>query len=290
MEREDERVLRIFEMTIDGSDRTTIGADDELLNLLPDKLSHTAATEVVAQIRQTIYVSAVRQVETDVFPAPEEPNPIHAAVGAFGEFAPWWFHHYDDMEVEIGRCLSSETSRTLRAQVNAWLRELFPGAEVNAQPVPKTRLMRLELRTGITDEWRRPSNTGYGISYAFPVLVAALCAKPNQTLIVDSPEAHLHPRGQSRIGRFLAQVAASGLQIIVETHSDHVLNGLRLALKDQSLRPEDTAIYFFGGRDTEGKVLPVVAVSADKNGNLDQWPDGFFDQAERDLANLAGWV
>jgi predicted ATPase len=108
-------------------------------------------------------------------------------------------------------------------------------------------------------------------------------------LIVDSPEAHLHPRGQSRIGCFLAQAAACG-QILIETHSDHVLNGIRLAVRDGLIAPADVAIYFFECNvpdETRSKVLRLLV---DKDGNLDLWPTGFFDQSERDLARLAGWA
>ena len=208
-------------------------------------------------------------------------------VGPIGQYAAWWFHQCDDQPIDPKRRLKGfESAETLRAQVNSWASDFFPGAEINAQPIPKTNLMRLELRTGRTSDWRRPSNTGFGITYAFPVLVAAMIAAPGQTLVVDSPEAHLHPKGQSRIGYFLAKVAASGVQIVIETHSDHVLNGIRLALRDREIESDKVAIYFFG---CEARPQ-VTRVTADDNGALNQGPDGFFDQSEKDLSNLAGWV
>jgi predicted ATPase len=213
-------------------------------------------------------------------------------VGTLGEYAAWWLHHFDDDSVAVERCANnSGAPRTLRGQVNAWANELFPGAEVNAQPVPKTSLMRLELRTGRQEDWRRPTNIGYGLSYAFPALLAGLLAKRGQILIIDSPEAHLHPQGQSRMGGFLAQIAAAGPQVILETHSDHVLNGIRVAVRDKAINADQVSIQFFNPRDGERKGIPqVVAVSVDEKGNLSHWPEGFFDQSEKDLASLAGWV
>src|ERR1039458_3730849 len=131
--------------------------------------------------------------------------------------------------------------------------------------------MRLELRTSRTDNWRRPSNIGYGLTYAFPLLVAGLCADPGQVLIVDSPEAHLHPRGQSRMGQFLAQAAAPGPQVIVETHSDHVLNGILIAVRDGVIAPDDVAIHFFNSPTLNAGVPQVVTGSVDRNGNLSHW-------------------
>lgn len=292
VDREDERVLRVAEIDILGDINRNLRVGSALRQLLPDDVSDSELRDSIDSLRQTVYVSALRRVDTEIFPAPEDPNPIHADVGTLGEFAPWWLHHYDDMEIDTARRLSgTESMSTLRVQVNAWLQDLFPGAEANTQPVTRSRLMRLELRTGRTEEWRRPANTGYGLSYALPILVAGLSARANQLLIVDSPEAHLHPRGQSRLGRFLAQVAASGLQVLLETHSDHVLNSLRVAVRDGVLQPEDAKVYFFDPKQmVDGQAVPVSAISIDRTGNLSNWPEGFFDQAESDLANLAGWA
>jgi len=291
VEREEERLLRVSEIELSENAVSKIQVDDKLRQLLPDEIE-TTFRQTLNLIRQTIYVSAIRQPQTEIFPAPEDPDPIHADVGAVGEFAPWWFHHHDDTEVDARRRMSQgESSPTLRGQLNAWLQHLFPGAEANTQQVTRSRLIRLELRTGQTDEWRRPSNTGYGLSYAFPILVAGLSAEPGQLLIVDSPEAHLHPHGQSRMGRFLAQVAASGVQVLIETHSDHILNSLRLAVKEGVLSTDDSRVYFFDPKlQTQSTDAPVSAISIDRSGNLSSWPQGFFDQAESDLASLAGWV
>jgi predicted ATPase len=291
VEREDERVLRISEIEVRDTAIRKYDANTALRQLLPREVSEPSVRAMLEEIRQTIFVSSVRQVQTEIFPSPEDPDPIFADVGATGEFAPWWFHHYDDKEVAVARLLPGAGSPSiLRGQVNAWLHDLFPGAEANTQSVAGSRLMRLELRTGKTDDWRRPSNTGYGLSYAFPILVAGLCARPGQLLIVDSPEAHLHPRGQSRIGRFLAQVAASGVQVLIETHSDHVLNSLRLSVRDEILSPTDTKVHFFDPKlRVDERATPVISPAIDLKGNLISWPEGFFDQAETDLAKLAGW-
>jgi predicted ATPase len=216
----------------------------ELFRLLPKDLQETAAPLIEA-IRNVIYISAIRLGTAEVFPAPESASPVHADVGMQGEYAPWWFERFLDEEVDPKRRHPNEPASTLRRQFNAWANELFPGAQGNAQRLSKTNLLRLELRIGDTDDWQRPSNIGYGLTYAFPVLVAGLLAKPGQLLIIDSPEAHLHPLGQSRMGRFLGQIASTGVQVLVETHSDHVLNGIRLAARDGVIEPQDVAIHFF---------------------------------------------
>jgi predicted ATPase len=268
----------------------TFPGSQQLESLLPPEVGDEAKS-LVERLRETIFLSAVRQGTADVFPSPEELSPVHADVGVQGELAPWWFQLLLDEEIDGNRCNQSDEANSLRRQFNAWANELFPGAQGNAQIVERTNLMRLELRIGDVGDWRRPSNIGYGLTYAFPVIVAGLLAKSRQILIIDSPEAHLHPLGQSRMGRFLAQMAAAGVQIIVETHSDHVLNGMRLALRDNLIEPENVAIHFFNHVSSEkGISNRVISPEIDRNGNLSEWPEGFFDQSEKDLARLAGWV
>ncbi len=115
------------------------------------------------------------------------------------------------------------------------------------------------------------------------MIVAGLLTGPGDLLIVENPEAHLHPGGQSKLGRFLARIAGSGAQVIVETHSDHVLNGVRLAVAEEEvLRPEDGVVHYFG--EEEAGSVPI-AFSA--RGELSEWPSGFFDQIEQDLGRLA---
>lgn len=267
----------------------TVSLGEGIANLLPQDASATLQ-RITHSLAEMVFLSAMRIGTTEVFPAPETPDPVWADVGSQGEFAAWWFEKLLDEDVEPARRHPDEPAINLRKQFNAWASELFPGAEANAQRISGTSLVRLELRNHEADEWRRPANIGYGLTYAFPILVAGLIAKPGQVLIIDSPEAHLHPMGQSRMGRFLAMLATSGVQVIVETHSDHVLNGVRLAVSRGELSPKHTAIHFFNFRPrTQADPAHVVSPKIDARGNLSEWPLGFFDQAERDLATLAGW-
>ena len=89
------------------------------------------------------------------------------------------------------------------------------------------------------------------------------------------------------MGRFLADAVQSGIQVIVETHSDHVLNGIRRAIKAGCLPAEKVALHFFRARSEDApQVLSPVIDSA---GNVDFWPEGFFDQFDKDMDYFAGW-
>lgn len=175
---------------------------------------------------------------------------------------------------------------TLRTQVEDWIEEVIRPIRVDAQWPPglSASIIRFS-EPGWLGEPIRPANMGFGFSYALPIVVAALLMPSDGMLIVENPEAHLHPAGQSKLGRFLARVAGSGTQVIVETHSDHMINGIRLGVAaDRVLPHTDTLIHFF--EDVSGDSRPV-AVELNARGELSAWPDGFFDQIEDDLGRLA---
>jgi predicted ATPase len=245
---------------------------------------------MLISLRDVIYVSAARLPRLEAYPSPNTALLTHGDVGAEGEFAPWWYVQMADEQIDSERRHPTDERVTVRGQVDAWLNELFPGAASNAEAVSRTSLTRLDLRMGRGDEWRRPVNIGYGLSYAFPVLVALIVAKKGQLIIVDSPEAHLHPRAQSIMGRLLAHMASTGVQILVETHSDHILSGIRLGVRDQLIAAEDVVLHFFRGQDSEGSEVRIVSPRLDTRGSIELWPEGFFDQAEKDLSELAGWT
>lgn len=105
--------------------------------------------------------------------------------------------------------------------------------------------------------------------------------------MIENPEVHLHPKGQAMMGQFLAEAANAGVQVIVETHSDHVLNGVRRAVKSGGISAESVAIHFFRPR-AEGEAQ-VISPLIDQTGGIDYWPDGFFDQFDKDMNYFAGW-
>ena len=135
-------------------------------------------------------------------------------------------------------------------------------------------------------EWVRATNMGFGVTYALPLILAGLVALPGGILLVESPEAHLHPAGKSRMGVFLASLAGKGVQILVETHSDHVLNGLRRAVAEFGfLNAAGTAIHWFGGFK-DGDADRVATLAIGESGTVSDWPRGFFDQYQVDVASL----
>jgi predicted ATPase len=211
-------------------------------------------------------------------------------LGVQGEYTSHFLSLFGDETVAHKLQRPEAMSPKLNIQTEAWLHEISPDTRLSVVDHKNMDLVQLSVSfaaQGATSNKYRPTNVGFGISYILPVIVAGLAAKPDTLLMIENPEAHLHPRGQAAMGDFLSKVAASGAQVIIETHSDHLLNGVRLAVKDKTLKPEDVAIHFFQREVEEGRfVHNVVSPKIDKNGRIDQWPQGFFDQWEAALLQL----
>lgn len=163
----------------------------------------------------------------------------------------------------------------------------FPGCGLVVQQVPQANAVTLGLRTSDETDFHRPIHVGFGLTQVLPIIVAALSAEVGDIILIENPEVHLHPAGQALMGQFLADVANAGVQVIVETHSDHVLNGIRRAVRAKRITPEQVALHFFRPRSVD--IAQVISPQLDSSGNIDTWPEGFFDQFDKDMNHFAGW-
>ncbi len=219
----------------------------------------------------------------------------HRQIGARGEYAAHYLAIFGDkpQPTAVHRAHRSAPSRKLRDLVETWLSVISPGVRLRLTPIDGSDVVQLSFAFAASHEvssYYRPTNVGFGLTYTLPILVALLGAAPGHLVLLENPEAHLHPRGQAQLGRLLALCAADGVQVIVETHSDHVLNGIRLAVHSQELIPEQLAVHYFERAETrDGATLHVVTTpKIDRTGRFDRWPDGFFDEWERSLDALLG--
>lgn len=172
----------------------------------------------------------------------------------------------------------------LKYEVEHWLGEIARPVEIDAERYPSSSVTALRFRSpGGT--WVRAPNMGFGVSYALPVILAGLIATPGGLFIVENPEAHLHPAGQSRMGVFLAWLAGRGVQVVIETHSDHVLNGVRRAIGEYSYLSHDNAIVHFF-ESVDNNEISIQQLGFTPIGGVSHWPQGFFDQYQIDVSSL----
>jgi len=213
-------------------------------------------------------------------------------IGIKGEYAIHYLSKYGlEKKVELsGLVHPNAKSKSLIHQIDAWLNEISPGVKLSVKDIKDVDYIKLgvqfEDRQGYSDEYQ-PVNVGFGITYVLPVVLSVLKAKPGDLLILENPESHLHPKGQSIIGSLIAYAAQSGIQIILETHSDHIINGVRVAVKEGKLEKDKAKIFYFERFIDDLDVQTIVHnINIDKNGELSNYPKGFLDEWDEQLAKL----
>ena len=242
-----------------------------------------ASERLTQRLQNLTYITAEREGPRDIYTLVNE---TVIDVGPTGENAASVLYQ------GLGERIAEERIRpgavpTLLPQVEARLGAFFPGCALQVQQVPNVNAVTLGIRISPDTDFLRPVHCGFGITQVLPIIVAALSVPKGSILLIENPEVHLHPSGQALMGQFLAEVAHSGVQVIVETHSDHVLNGIRRAVKTELLPAEEVAIHFFRPRSAGSP--QVLSPTLDSSGNIDVWPEGFFDQFDKDLDYFAGW-
>jgi predicted ATPase len=156
-------------------------------------------------------------------------------IGFKGEYTAHYLdvNRHEDLTIKDLVHNNAHTEQLLE-NVSLWLSEVSNGIEVLAKKHSDIHRASLSYKytfgDNITNEYK-PMNVGFGITYVLPIIVAILKSKPDDLLIIENPESHLHPAGQSKIAELCAIASSNGVQIIVETHSDHFLNGIRVATK-----------------------------------------------------------
>ena len=239
------------------------------------------------------YLSADRLGPRHTLPYLEEGHASETPLGTRGEHVLWYLDRFGHFPVHRRVRHHAEPKNTLTAQTSAWLSVISPGAELQIRVIPEADRSVATFRYARLDDVPsspfRAGNVGFGVSYGLPPIVALLAPKRDsqsavdQLIIIENPEAHLHPAGQTSLAELASRAVAGGVQVILETHSDHVLNGVRLAVRDRTLSPGQVAIHYF---EREGLEVRVTTPMVASNGQLDVWPVGFFDQHERNLSRL----
>lgn len=176
---------------------------------------------------------------------------------------------------------------TLIFQMQEWLSELSPGITLSSN----NQMLDVGLVGMVFNGTDKPVNVGYGLSYVAPVILSLLKAQKNDLVIIENPEAHLHPRGQRKLGEMISKAASGGVQIIVETHSDHLLNGIRLSVKNKKISSDNIRLNYFYSNEIDtpigkGLVHKKCCPAILEDGRLSDWPDGFFDEWDKALEEL----
>lgn len=241
------------------------------LNIFMDEFEYLSAERIVPQ---TTY-SSISQDDL---------------LGSHGENALNFLEKYG-ATFKVDKVFQDETKNEyLLYYVNKWMERIFQGFRLQLSPIAEADAVGLRYaeksRDRVSNSYRA-INVGFGITYVLPILVALLKAKKNNLILIENPEAHLHPKAQRMIGELLARAASTGAQIIIETHSDHILNGIRISAKNKMINSTDVKMFFFMKEDIGARYhTNIYSPQMDDEGNIDIWPEGFFDEWDNALAQL----
>lgn len=212
-------------------------------------------------------------------------------VGIYGQFALSTYYRHRDRPANntafarkiCAHLISPTNSKPVyvEALVREAMRRVCPGVTINVEEVAEIDRVYNTYLSG--SERIRPVNVGFGVSYVLPVIISAALIKPGGTLIVENPEVHLHPAAQSNLVKILCELSKTGVQVIIETHSDHIINGIRVFAKDGDLDVADNIIHSV---THNGDMRAVKEIRIDKDGNLTALDEGFFDQITKDMMRL----
>jgi len=235
------------------------------------------------------YLSAERIGPRPSFPKSDYWVREHRQLGVSGEYTSHFLSLFGERKVaQEVLAHPQERTLTLKAQVDAWMGEVSPGIQVEVRSYPDIDFISLQyafvVGKQVSNSYRSP-NVGFGITFTLPVVVALLSASPGALVLLENPEAHLHPQGQVKMGELMARAASCGIQVVVESHSDHILNGVRIAVRQGILAPGQVQLHFLD-RKPDQLSSHVVSPQIDRDGRIDRWPEGFFDEWDKSLEKL----
>ncbi|HAY3539484.1 TPA: DUF3696 domain-containing protein [Elizabethkingia anophelis] len=251
------------------------------------------------------YISAARFGPLERYEKDDKMVDVHKQISVIEGKAEYFVHYLDKYrndDVIDELCMSDKESRVYKdlfTQVLLWEKYIFNGANAEIQDVGKLGYILKysfdnERSTTKKTAGYDAKNVGFGLSYTLPILVAILSAKKGAIIIIENPEAHLHPNGIAKLTELICIAAQAGIQIIIETHSDHIINGIAVQCKlyenkdKKGLDKDLVKIYQFTRNEKENYTERLL-IPIEEGGRIAISPEGFFDQIQIDLEKLLGF-
>ena len=207
-------------------------------------------------------------------PLYEKLNSTYNFIDMHGKLAPFFYHQKQNDNISE-LAVDNMEDTTLRSQVAYWLDHIL-GTTVKTENIQDNIIVSYQAPHDV--EAYSPLNTGFGTSMVFPILIACLTAKIGDTVMIENPEVHLHPKAQSKLADFFAFIAQKGVQIILETHCEHLIYKLCYNV-NQGIIDYDKLVFQYKEINK-----PFEAIYTDKKGrfvdgknNQRKFPTGFFD-------------
>lgn len=164
---------------------------------------------------------------------------------------------------------------TVEAHVAQWLHQLQLISDFRVERISADAdIYRVRVRRSDTAEWVHLTDVGFGVSQVLPVLVLLAYVDEGSTVLLEQPEIHLHPAVQAGLADIIIEAATvRRVQVIVESHSEHLLKRLQRRVAESTLSADEVALYFC---DSDRDASRVSELELNMFGEIGNWPEDFF--------------
>ena len=215
--------------------------------------------------------------------------------GIDGEYALAYLLKNEMNPIAYELCVKNERlTDSFLDQVNYWL-DYIVGMTLSINNLKKTNYLQVKYNNNpanMSSEamFARPVNVGSGVSYLISILITCLASERDDIIVIENPEIHLHPKAQSRLCEFLYVICDADRQLFIETHSDHIFNGIRVGISTDKMDANNIKVNFFALNNYETLCNPIEFGEFGKiigtNDEMDI--NDLFDQFEIDLDKMIG--
>lgn len=266
---------KVYNVDVNGVEMSFTTMDDAMIKTLVSQHGIMADDDFQLLNQGLLYLPAMRSAEiaTSKINIDPDVNPL----GLMGEYVmDYYYNHHTDLLPE-SVLVCEATSETLNGQLNYWLHKLT-GYTINVALDGSEYKVRFEAQ----GRSLHPHHVGTGVSFISAVLIVCLasCIRGG-FVVIENPEIHIHPAAQADLIDFIALMTKANVQVLIETHSDHVFNGIRRLLHIGKLNVEDVKVYNFKREDNGNSSVRQIKLS--QQGGIVDYEPNLFDQFDKDL-------
>lgn len=204
-------------------------------------------------------------------------------LGIDGKYIISYYEKFKNELVQANLVSDGSVLQTLEGQVNYWLKKITDNDyELNTEKVSSSKVKAFYKSDGLAF---KPANIGVGVGYLSTIIITCLSAKSGN-VIIENPEIHLHPKAQAKLAEFFVFIASKGIQLIIETHNDHLINKTRYEVFNKKINHDDVIIHYKNSRQPFEKItISPKGMFVDKNGE-NSFPKGFYDATLSEIFSI----
>jgi len=215
-------------------------------------------------------------------------NPDIEKIGIYGEYAMDYFEYHKSEPIEEYLMIDKD-AQTLELNVNYWLYHIVNSelrTEDGGDDIKAFFAYKIDEKS--KPRFVNPKNIGSGTGYLISMIIACLSARVDDIIIIENPEIHLHPKAQSKLGEFFAFVASKGVQVILETHNDHIINRVCYEEYRKTLKSDEVIIFYKSDILSPFEKIEIREGQFINSVGDNQFPEGFFDATLQEIFEING--